>query len=153
MPDRLYIVDSCALLEAWQRLYTPQAFPNVWRWVEDHIERGLLLSHREVVEEIEWPDALVDWVKAHKSIFSDSEEAEQEKCGNLLSSYPKFRPDGGKAKWADPWIIARAHELGGVVVTQENPHSPKRIPYVCAQEKIECVNVQQMVNILGSRYA
>jgi uncharacterized protein DUF4411 len=153
VPNRLYVIDTCALVEAWNTLYTPRSFANVWEWMDEHIERELLVSHHEVLLEINWPDALQDWAKDRKQIFTDSEAQEQRLCAELLTTYPDFRAGGGKTKWADPWVVARAKAMGGIVVSQEKPGSYKRIPYVCDQEGIECVTVQEMVNILGTRPA
>lgn len=151
MANGPYVVDCCSLIYAWRDFYTPKAFPNVWEWIDDHIEADQLISHNEVLQELDFPEDLREWCDERRHIFTDADEVEQQLVTRLLSDYPIFRPQGGKMKWADPWIIARAHLNQSVVVTQEKPGSPKRIPFICEAEGIECITIQEMVNRLGDK--
>lgn len=51
---------------------------------------------------------------------------------------------------ADPWLIGCASVFGHVLVTDERPNSPKKIPFVCRQQNIgvNCINGPEMLNRL-----
>jgi hypothetical protein len=44
----------------------------------------------------------------------------------------------------DAFLIATAMKYSLAVITEENKHSPKKIPKICATYKIPCFNITEL---------
>jgi hypothetical protein len=117
---------------------------------------GNICSVREVNNEIKRltrKDELEVWAKNHPDFFLDPTPAELAFITRIYSvqhflnsiSQQKLLRGG---PFADPFIIAKAYEEHGTVVTQEKfvPNAAK-IPNICAHFKIPCINLQEFLKI------
>ena len=86
MPKNLYVIDCCSLVYAWRDFYTPQSFPDVWKWIDRHIDDDLLLSHNEVYSELDFPEDLKDWAKDRLHIFTDAAPNEQQNDTHMTTT-------------------------------------------------------------------
>ena len=103
---------------------------------------------RRELESYERHPHLLDWVKDHGHIFLSPRPAEMQFVSNIFSVRhfqtlvsTKNRLLGQPC--ADPFIIAKAHFIGGCVVTEESrkPNAAK-IPNVCEHFEIDYTNLQ-----------
>ena len=64
-----YVIDSSSLIEL-NRRYPIDVFPTLWKNMEKLIEKGHLISHKEVLKEISiMDDSLKKWAKQQKKFF------------------------------------------------------------------------------------
>lgn len=54
--NRVYSVDSSALIHAWNRAYRPKNFPTFWKLIDDLIDEEGLKCSMEVLEELKKKD-------------------------------------------------------------------------------------------------
>lgn len=150
----MYVVDTGAFFSFGN--YFPQHFPDFWKRVNLLAENGKFVSTREVRREIKgnFPfDHIVEWVKNHGDIFLVPSLEEQkivrdlfalEKNRNLVRQQHILKG----MPVADPFIIAMAKSRGAKVITRElaKPGATK-IPNICADQKIECIGVEQFLDL------
>ena len=144
-----YVFDSDSLINLFRHYY-PERFPTLWEKFDALISAGELISVREVFNEIgSSEDALATWAKEHKDILfmeSTAEElrfvAEIFKVEHFQAMIRKQQRLKGKPV-ADPFVIARAKISGACVVTQEkNTEKAAKIPNVCDNFEIPCINLE-----------
>ena len=149
--SRVYSMDTSSLLHAWARAYPPKSFPALWAAIEALIGAGRMIATIEVYSELQKKDDEVfAWAKERKdALFRDIDDDVQTAVINVMAKYPKLVDTGTGKSGADPFVIALAMSLGPAccVVTQEAGGSDKspKIPYVCKQEGIDCLNLLDMI--------
>ena len=135
--DKIYIIDSSALMDGWIRYYPPDILPSLWKRLEDMIESKRLISPVEVKFELaRKDDDLHKWVSGLESM--------------IVNRFPNFVParsvDG---IWADPYVIALAEETGSIVVTGEKvaPENARKlkIPNICKSLNIKSIGLLDLI--------
>lgn len=146
----MYVADT-GFFYALRHIYRAN-FPSVWQHIDQLVAAGQLLSVREVRNELEWhapSEAVLDWTKAVRHIFTTPSAEELRTVGEILAT-PAFtglvrieniirgRPV------ADPFVVAAAvHRRQAVVITEENLlKDGARVPAVCRAYKIQCDNFE-----------
>lgn len=139
------------------RNYYPERFPSFWHHFEEAVEDEVILSVREVLNELRaltkgtW---LVKWADEHKAIFRAPSPAETQFIGEIFK-VRHFQAIVGKRQQlqgkpvADPFVIAAAKINGGCVVTEEilKPNAVT-IPNVCDHFSIDCTDLQGLLERL-----
>lgn len=156
MPS-FYWLDSNVLMEAHHRYYSFDIAPGFWTSLEVHAKSDALRSPQNVLDEItEQKDVLATWAKAlGGELFVQAGKDEQLAVGTIsqyvLGKYPQSAANVFLGK-ADPWVIAHALINQGTVVTQEvrvDANSKKvKIPNVCDQFKVPCINTYDLLRRL-----
>ena len=138
MSDNLYFLDTSALVAAWEERYPIELFPQVWNFI------GALGNRFRVCQEVRievdrHTDGLLTWldnslVESHLSLSTLGEDISaevQRRLSRIANGWPHWRAvRTGSA--ADPWVIAYANALGGIVVSEEQRGGHDiRIPDVC----------------------
>jgi predicted nucleic acid-binding protein len=152
----IYCVDTSAWLDGWARDYPPDVFPSLGDKLAECILAGIVRCSEEVYVELEKKDdALRDWLKARKQVIVPIDEKIQIIVAELLAAYPRLVDTHRNRSQADPFVIATAESLGGIVVTGEKPRgkldTPK-IPDVCEVRKLRCISFLDMLRELGWRF-
>lgn len=148
---KVYSMDTSSLLHAWARAYPPKRFPALWHAFDVLIHAGRMIASIEVYNELQKKDDEVfAWAKERKdALFRDIDDDVQIAVISVMAKYPKLVDTGTGKSGADPFVIALAMALGSscCVVTQEAGGSDKspRIPYVCKQEGIDCLNLLEVI--------
>lgn len=157
----IYCIDTSSLIEIKDRY--PQdvtMFKKVWNNIENLYKTKRLIAPIEVLKEIEQgDDELKRWTKG-KKIFVKPDKKQGEKIKEILEKYPFLANSEKPGPNADPWIIALAivkneEEKGQlfsdkkyigeyIVVTEESKTRKDRIPSVCKNYNIECVNLIEL---------
>ena len=152
-----YVLDTGFFVHC--RVYYPSVFPHFWEKMEDAVTNGTISSVKEVRNEIERyggsQDELLDWIKTHKTIFSEPSPGEQDRVREILA-VPNFQTLVSKKNTytghpvADPFVIAKAWSIGGTVVTNEVSGSAKttpkiKIPDVCSHFSVPCINPEKFM--------
>ena len=142
-------------------IITPKTFPTIWKRVDDLVHEGKLWSVREVRRELNnnCPSHHIeDWIKSHTRIFKRPTDKELHivseifkrpqylglvKRQNLLKGLPV----------ADPFIVASAKIHKAYVVTQEaRVKNGARIPNVCIDFGVDCINLEQFFEKENIKY-
>ena len=108
------------------------------------------------------PDALVKWMQPKKRFFLNRTGFQINKTQSIVHNFPKLIDPEKEKEDADPWIIALALEKNsnpdtkqvnllegvvpgyqGIVVTQENPRSPERMPAACKAFGVRCITSKE----------
>ena len=147
----IYCMDTSSLIHAWRRAYPPNRFPKLWAEIDTLIDEGRLMASIEVYLELQKKDDEVcEWAKTRKeTMFREIDEDTQAALVGIMAAYPKLVDTSTGKSGADPFVIALAScPPKATVVTQEGVGSQKspKIPYVCQQEGIQCINLLAMID-------
>ncbi len=145
----IYVFDTSSLSKL--KHFYPGVFKSVWQGLEALIQRGELISTREVWKEMERGNSdqyTNEWFKNHKEIFTMPTAAELQFVAEIFTIQHFHMLIGEQQRLkgtpvADPFVIACAKIQGGTVVTEEQlkPNAAK-IPNVCEHFKIPCINLE-----------
>ncbi len=131
--------------------------------MDERIIEGVVKTASLVGGEIDYPDALVEWLRAKDpdlTYIDVSEPAIQSKFAEI-ATWTVTSPFGPEhvAKFlagADPWLVASAAVHGACVVTQETHVGPGakkvKIPNVCGEFSVRCINTFEMLSELEARF-
>lgn len=144
----IYCLDASVLIEAASRTYPPDVFPAFWDNLDELAAAGRAVAPDEVYREVtKGSDHASEWTKAHREIFVPLDEDLQAQVTLVLGQFPRMVKVNNRANTADPFIVALARLRGLVVVTMEHPGSAEgpKIPFVCKQLGIRCMNLLEMM--------
>ncbi len=156
----VYCIDTSSLIEMKDKYpMDVNTFKPLWVNTEKLIKDDRLIAPLDVKKEIEkGDDELSKWAKNKKKLFVSPDKKQLEKVKEILKNYP-FLADSGKPglSKADPWLIALAVERNTeeqqkldfsrnrfIVVTEESKINPNKIPAVCKNYGIECINLIEL---------
>ncbi|CAO80131.1 DUF4411 family protein [Candidatus Cloacimonas acidaminovorans] len=151
---KVYCLDSNALIEPWNKYYSPK-ISNYFDILERLIIENRIFCTEEVALEIKkGDDLLYKWLKKNESNFVKTIDSDvQKKVRIILSQFPNLIDSKKQRSMADPWVIAHAWSLNAVVVTKEYPidnvKKHCKIPDVCKFYNICCMDDWQFIAELG----
>jgi len=163
MSNNIYVIDTCSLIDL--EIHTPMdVYPSVWEKLEEMIRKGFLVAPKEVFNEIkQQDDKLSKWAKKQKNFFKDVSGEQIRIVTEILKKYPSIIRVDRKYD-ADPFVIALAVEMANnqqttltpikrIVVTEERLAGLKvKIPLICKDYDIECINVVDMFRSEGVKF-
>ena len=146
----MYSIDTSALLEGWVRAYPPEHFPAVWERIEELVYDGELLASQAVLWDLKKKsDDLYDWCTANEEMFVPIDDQIQETMHDIMTDYPKLVDTRTGKSGSDPFVIALAqiYEPTLTVVTAEQGGTLNRpkIPFVCQEKGIDCINLLGLI--------
>jgi hypothetical protein len=144
----IYVLDT-SVISALHRNYYRDRFPTLWRRFDDMTENGGFTSTREAFRELEdHGGAGFEWASNHSGLFVTPDGKEGAFVARIFT-VPHFRSNMEKQKLlmggknADPFLIARASVMPGVVVTMEKlKPNAARIPNICGHFSVDCIDLQ-----------
>lgn len=149
MAGKTYCIDTSSLIAAWYERYKPNRFPKLWEQLDKLIKEGRLVSSSLVYRECskQRSEELHNWLKERDTMFHTPDEDVQLQVDHIVNTY-KGLVSAGKEKFqADPFVIAMAKVHGYTVITEETgPTSLSKIPGVCNAEKIDCINLMDLID-------
>ena len=160
-----YSFDTSALINPWAKLYPMDVFPGIWRCLSDSIERGFVVAHSTMIEEvaaqeedeeIREEDELVNWVNHCEKLEFPVDETVQETAAIIRDNYPLLVRSTAKVG-ADPFVIALALRHGLTVVSEETltvkaSKIEGQIPFVCNQYDVEHVNFLKFMQEMNWKF-
>jgi hypothetical protein len=145
----IYCFDTSALLDAWNRSYPPDVFPQLWTSLEESIKSGELIAPEEVRLELsKKDDGLYKWAKKQRPFIADLDDAQQRSAAEILSQFPRLVDTRRGRSGADPFVVALARVRGAVVVTGENDDGTAdkpKIPTVCTAFSVRSIKVLEFI--------
>lgn len=153
-PPIIYLIDTNIIVD----LSGYPDFEKIWAEVIVRIELGQLKVVRQFWGEIKRFKNLHKMMVLYKSKMKVDQYQEEitdrmgqiEKTAPSLIDYTAPPPDP-----ADPWLIAVALEGGQTVVTSEKRKGAgctTRIPYVCKELGVRCINTAEFLEETGIRW-
>ena len=145
----VYVLDTSAILDCWERYYPPDVFPGLYKNIEQMIADEKLISPDEIYRELEKKDdAAFAWAKRNRTMFLPLDNATQIEVAAILGSHPLLIQAGGRRSGGDPFVVAVAKVFNGVVVTAEKDQLTQKrvtIPRVCSELGIRCLQVIEFI--------
>jgi|SRR5271165_6347150 len=149
--ETVYCMDSSSLIHAAKRAYPPRRFPRLWAAIDELIDGGRLVVSIEVYHELERKDDEVfAWAKERKdTLCREIDDAVQAEVIRLMRTYPRLVDTKKGKSGGDPFVLAQALAVDPhlIIVSEEkggSENSPK-IPYVCAQEELRCIDLLSLI--------
>lgn len=145
-----YSIDTSIFIENWQRLYPPDVFPSVWRFMESLIADGRGLVSHEVLEELKKKDdELLGWMSGRENLLVPTGDEIQIRTIEINDQFPNLTDVERERGVADPFVIAVAEVRSCSVVTYERPRTrttrPPKIPDVCAARgQVDCIDFVEL---------
>lgn len=139
----MYCIDTSSLIQL-ADYYPIDVFPTLWTNMDNLVYSGRLFAPSSVFEELKKKDdAIAAWIKNRQNMIIEIDESIQVQVTYILSNYKDLVDLETGKSMADPFVIATAKAQAPflTVITEENPRSPKKIPYICTQENIKCINL------------
>jgi hypothetical protein len=162
--DRLFLLDADVLIQAHRLYYGFDICPGFWDFLAASAERVSTIDKvREELLHGRADDPLRTWITAQPAGFSEA-TAEKETtrwAGDVFAWVQNHHQYTAAAKKefseaADGWLVAHAKAAGKVVVTREKaePMAKRvvKLPDVCRQFEIECVDTFALLRELGARF-
>jgi uncharacterized protein DUF4411 len=152
--ERLYSVDTSALLDGLERYYPEEAFPVVWQRVDGLVGEGRFLISEEVWEEVSAKDAIAKaWCEPRKeALVVPTDAAIAAEVQGILTAHERLVMNMKGRNRADPFVIAVARLRGATVVTGEGSDGTAerpKIPYVCGQLNLPCFRFLDVIRAEG----
>ena len=157
-----YVIDASSLIEAKDRYYGFDFCPGYWKWLEGQNAAGVVFSIDRICRELEaGNDELATWAKKNSSTFFLAVDIPTQAALTQVSTWVNGANFNPQAKpqflsGADPFLIAFALAHGHTVVTDEVfvPGERRRvkIPAVCQQFNVPCIDPFQMLRREGARF-
>jgi hypothetical protein len=145
----MYVLDTNVISNLHKNYYRKR-FVSLWKEFDQLVAAGLITSTREVFHELSdgSPGADLEWAKAHPKIFATPDAKEGAFVAKIYA-VAHFQTNIEKQKLykggrnADAFVVARAHSIGGTVVTMERlkPNAVK-VPNICAHFKIPYLDLE-----------
>ena len=152
----VYFPDTSALIAAWDERYPQDIFPEVWQFINSLGDRLRICV--EVKSEIErHSPELLNWLDASDAdsqlslmvLDNNMADAVQHHMQRIVAGWPRWRAVRSRNS-ADPWVIAYACALGGIVVSEEHPGGRDvKIPEVCAELDVPHMNLLDLFRVEG----
>lgn len=147
-----YVIDTCSLTKM-RHTYPEDVFPSAWMKLTELADSGVLISAEDVWEELNvFEDEISTWAKTRVDFFQPLTTNIQVRATNILSSHPGLLDLKKNKSSADPFVISTAIEFDCFVVTEElisNSHVRPKIPNVCNDLNIDCINLLEMLRREG----
>lgn len=144
-----YCFDTSALI--WMKnIYIPKTFVTLWAKFGELVDKGIVISPREVLDEIAAKDdELHKWAKSKKLMFYELDPEQIALAQDIVRSFPSLIDGNKTIPEADPFVIALARKKGALVVTQETLVFPVvkkvKIPNVCNHHGVEYIDTTEFI--------
>ncbi|MDE2793566.1 MAG: DUF4411 family protein [Gemmatimonadota bacterium] len=108
-----FSIDTSAILDGWTRHYPREAFPGLWRHLEELIRSGDLRASEEVRHELEKKeDEAFAWARGQEGFFVPMDDEIQDAVSAILAVHPRLLDTRRGRSGADPFVIALAKVRG-----------------------------------------
>lgn len=145
----MYVLDT-NVISSMHRNYYRNRFVSLWKQFDQLVASGMVTSTREAYHELHdgVPGADTEWAKTNAALFTTPDAMEAAFVAQIYS-VAHFQANIEKQKLirggrnADAFVVARAHAIGGTVVTMERlkPNAVK-IPNICNHFKIPFLDLE-----------
>lgn len=144
--------------------YPQPIFKTLWRYLDDLVDSGRLITIEQIVREYTRNDYVANWLRGQSGMIRSLSQEAVDCLAQLMSDLPEFVDPGKTDPDADQPLVAFAMAYNSsppeglfssrlAVVTTERAKKPSerrlRIPDVCAYYGIECFDHFEMMRREG----
>lgn len=151
----IYCFDSSAWLDCWVRWYPPNTFPSLWNNLDQLITNRQIVTPSMIVDELSVKsDGIAIWIKERSCSIYESDEEVQSEVRKVMHRFRDFVDLRGKSG-GDPWVVATAMVVKGIVVTGEKRSGETdkpRIPNVCDEFHVHSMSTIDFICNHGWRF-
>lgn len=156
----IYVFDTSSLSNILNHYYQDR-FPSFWEKFDLMIKDGNLISVREVFNELtdKFDDTLINRLTKENDSFFRDPISEEMSFITQIYSVQHFQHNLDKKKllkggyFADPFIIAKAWQEKGTVVTEEdNKPNAAKIPNICDYFGMLCTSLEGFLTQLDWKF-
>ena len=139
-----YIMDTSSILsQKIGEVHYRKTYVTMWSNIEQCFKDEIIIICSEIAEEVQDKE-ISDWLISLPCKVIDIDYDIQKNVAKVLFSNPLLIDFKKKKSSGDAFLIATAMRYGLTVVTEENKDSQKKIPYVCKNLGIDCININEL---------
>lgn len=156
----IYWLDADVFIQAKNGPYPFELVPKFWSFLAENLDYGYIKSPRMVYGElVEGDDLLAKWAKRRKgSGLCVKADKDAHECFRKIANHVHANNRAQQAivflNGGDGWVIAHAMATNGIVVSQESERRKKskiKVPTVCRELGVKCINTYEMLRQLGAQ--
>ena len=139
-----YCIDTSSLIHFWNEAYPKETFPSLYLKLKEISNKIILID--PIIEQIKEEEELLEWIN-NTNIIKEELTLNHEKKVLELSSKYEVNDDRRGVDMTDIKIIIFSKIEGHILVTEEGKQNKKpkkrssyKIPLVCKEEGIDCIN-------------
>lgn len=143
-----YNVDACSLIEVAKRRYPEKFFPKMKELIEQIAEEWrffvfeLIRDELKDVTETDYYKNIEEMALVKISDLTAEQFLQvQEEVRAILQRHPQLFKPSDSTSGSDAWLIAVSKILWLAVITEESKNSHIKIPAVCKDRGVECMNL------------
>ena len=149
-----YCADANIFIECWNKIYPFDIFPSLWEQIAQNQSDIILIKpiYDQIVRE---KDPLTTWLKKNRFLKTPIDD-ETKKLSLEWEGKYQITDQSKGVDQKDITLIAYAKKENKIVVTLEGEQKQKptkkknyKIPLVCSEEEVFCVNFIEMVEDFG----
>lgn len=144
-----YIIDTNSILAQKEgEPYRRNVFRTLWSNIEKLITEKSLVMCQENRLEVEDED-IQKWLNSLSIVVLPIDDEIQANVTKVVTTNPKLIDFKEVKSSGDAFLIATAMKYGLTVITEENKKSNKKIPYVCENMGVPCINLLELCEKQG----
>lgn len=150
-----YCIDTSALIQPLEKRYPVDVFPTLWERVDELISEGRFVAPDIVLDELgRVSDNASAWGKARRGIFVEMDDRLLREGQAIIRRFPRIVERRKRRSQADPFVVGLAKLDRLVCVTEEEQGSATnvRIPFVCGELSVSCIDFLEMMRREGWRF-
>lgn len=137
----IYIIDTSSILS--QKDTEPHRRninKTLWKYIDSFIEQKRIVTCSEIIEEVNDKE-LKKWFVGLKGEILPIDDEVQTNVKKVVTSNPQLVDFKENKSSGDAFLIATAMKYGYTVITEENKTKQKKIPFVCKNLNVPCVDI------------
>ena len=136
-----YVIDTSSILsQKDDRRYRLNVWPTLWNKISDLVKEKRIITCSEIFEEVQ-DDLPQKWYNDLNGFVLPINNEIQKKVVEVVTSNPQMINFKQIKSSGDAFLIATAMEYNLTVITEENKDSSKKIPQVCKNLNIPCIDI------------
>jgi hypothetical protein len=139
-----YIIDASSLLSQKEgEPHNRKTYVTMWENIERYIKEQKIITCSEIAEEVQDKE-ISDWLSLLPCTVLEIDDDVQSNVVTVVTSNPRLIEFQQNKSSGDAFLIATAMKHRLIVVTEERKSSPKKIPQVCQNLGIDCININEL---------
>ena len=140
-PNTIYIIDTSSILSQKDtELHRRTINKTLWKYIDELIKQKRIVTCSEIMEEVNDKDIKKWYVGLNGEILPIDDE-DQTNVKKVVTSNPQLVDFKENKSSGDAFLIATAMKYGYTVITEENKTKQKKIPFVCKNLNVHCVDI------------
>lgn len=136
-----YIIDTSSILsQKGNEPHRRTINKTLWERIDELIQLKRIVTCSEIIEEVNDKDLKTWFIGLGGEILPIDDEV-QENVKKVVTSNPQLIDFKENKSSGDAFLIATAMKYGLTVITEENKTKQKKIPFVCQNLNVPCVDI------------